>query len=199
MPPEAGEREPKAPAARLVPGATASGPYRVSRFLGVPVSTLHQWRYLGRGPAAFRVGKHLRYDPDAVRRWLVDECADEPAGTGGRQHRQTSNGAWRARYRDARGNEHAQHFDRKVDAQRWLSSVEIAQARGEWLDPSLAQVRIGERAQKLAGPPGPAQGLDPGPLRARRPPADAARAGRVFRSRRSTYADVGSWVYQLSA
>jgi hypothetical protein len=51
----------------------------VSRFLGVPISTLHQWRYLGRGPAAFRVGKHLRYDPYAVRRWLVDDCADEPA------------------------------------------------------------------------------------------------------------------------
>jgi len=51
----------------------------VSRFLGVPVSTLHQWRYLGRGPAAYRVGKHLRYDPDAVRQWLVDDCADEPA------------------------------------------------------------------------------------------------------------------------
>jgi hypothetical protein len=46
----------------------------VSAFLGVPVATLHQWRYLGTGPAAFRVGKHLRYDPDAVRRWLIDEC-----------------------------------------------------------------------------------------------------------------------------
>ena len=47
----------------------------VSAFLGVPVATLHQWRYLGTGPAAFRVGKHLRYDPDVVRRWLVDECS----------------------------------------------------------------------------------------------------------------------------
>jgi hypothetical protein len=48
----------------------------VSEFLGgIPVSTLHQWRYLGTGPAAFRVGKHLRYDPDVVRRWLVDDCA----------------------------------------------------------------------------------------------------------------------------
>jgi hypothetical protein len=46
----------------------------VSVFLGVPVATLHQWRYLGTGPGAFRVGKHLRYDPDVVRRWLVDEC-----------------------------------------------------------------------------------------------------------------------------
>lgn len=51
----------------------------VSTFLGVPVATLHQWRYLGRGPAAYRVGKHLRYDPEIVRRWLVDECGGEPA------------------------------------------------------------------------------------------------------------------------
>lgn len=47
----------------------------VSGFLGVPVSTLHQWRYHGTGPAAFRVGKHLRYDPDVVRHWLVDSCS----------------------------------------------------------------------------------------------------------------------------
>lgn len=46
----------------------------VSDFLGIPVATLHQWRYLGNGPEAFRVGKHLRYDPDAVRRWLVEVC-----------------------------------------------------------------------------------------------------------------------------
>lgn len=46
----------------------------VSAFLGIPVSTLHQWRYLGTGPEAFRVGKHLRYDPDAVRAWLVQHC-----------------------------------------------------------------------------------------------------------------------------
>jgi hypothetical protein len=28
-----------------------------------------------------------------------------------------NNGKWRARYRDASGQEHARHFDRKVDAQ----------------------------------------------------------------------------------
>ena len=68
-----------APSGRLVLVATALVRHRRLTFLGVPIATLHQWRYLGRGPAAFRVGKHLRYDPDAVRRWLVDECADEPA------------------------------------------------------------------------------------------------------------------------
>ena len=46
----------------------------VSVFLGVPVATLHQWRYLGQGPRAFRVGRHLRYDPAWVRQWLVDSC-----------------------------------------------------------------------------------------------------------------------------
>ena len=46
----------------------------VAAFLGVPVKTLHRWRYDRIGPAAFRVGRHLRYDPDVVRRWLRDEC-----------------------------------------------------------------------------------------------------------------------------
>lgn len=48
-----------------------------SVFLGVPVSTLHQWRYFAKGPSAFRVGRHLRYDPDAVRLWLVEQCSGE--------------------------------------------------------------------------------------------------------------------------
>jgi predicted DNA-binding transcriptional regulator AlpA len=42
----------------------------VSAFLGVPVGTLYQWRYLRIGPPAYRVGRHLRYDPAAVRTWL---------------------------------------------------------------------------------------------------------------------------------
>ena len=29
----------------------------VSEYLGVPVKTLYQWRYLGQGPAAKRVGR----------------------------------------------------------------------------------------------------------------------------------------------
>ena len=46
----------------------------VSAFLGIPVATLHQWRYLGTGPDAYRVGKHLRYSPIAVQAWLESEC-----------------------------------------------------------------------------------------------------------------------------
>ena len=46
----------------------------VSAYLRVPVKTLDQWRYLGRGPRAYAVGRHLRYKPSDVARWL-DELA----------------------------------------------------------------------------------------------------------------------------
>jgi len=39
-------------------------------YLQVPKATLYQWRYLGIGPKAGRVGRHLRYDPDDVRAWF---------------------------------------------------------------------------------------------------------------------------------
>jgi predicted DNA-binding transcriptional regulator AlpA len=45
-------------------------PDDVAAFLGVPVATLHQWRYLRTGPRAFKVGRHLRYDPADVAAWL---------------------------------------------------------------------------------------------------------------------------------
>lgn len=39
-------------------------------FLQVPKATLYQWRYLGVGPKAGRVGRHLRYAPDDVLAWF---------------------------------------------------------------------------------------------------------------------------------
>ena len=47
----------------------------VSQFLGVPVGTLYQWRVRGEGPPAFKVGRHVRFDPDRVRAWLDDSAA----------------------------------------------------------------------------------------------------------------------------
>ena len=47
----------------------------LSAFLGVPVATLYQWRYLSTGPRAYRVGRHLRYDPADVRQWLSEQAA----------------------------------------------------------------------------------------------------------------------------
>lgn len=44
-------------------------------------------------------------------------------------------GVWRARYRDAAGREHARHFPRKVDAQRWLDEVTTSVVTGMYVDP----------------------------------------------------------------
>ncbi|WP_082590824.1 AlpA family transcriptional regulator [Phycicoccus sp. Soil748] len=47
----------------------------VSKYLGVPVGTLYQWRHRGMGPPAVRLGKHLRYQPAAVRTWVTEQVA----------------------------------------------------------------------------------------------------------------------------
>lgn len=44
-------------------------------FLGVPVATLHQWRYLGTGPKAYKVGRWLKYDPADIASWLHSQAA----------------------------------------------------------------------------------------------------------------------------
>ncbi len=44
-------------------------------FLGLPVATLHQWRYLGTGPRAYKVGRWLKYDPADIVAWLQDQAA----------------------------------------------------------------------------------------------------------------------------
>jgi hypothetical protein len=46
-----------------------------------------------------------------------------------------SNGTWRARYRDPVGKEHARHFRRKLDAQRWLDEVTTSLVTGVYVDP----------------------------------------------------------------
>lgn len=45
-------------------------PEEVSEFLGVPVRTLYQWRYLGTGPKGARIGRHVRYLPEDVIAWF---------------------------------------------------------------------------------------------------------------------------------
>lgn len=46
-----------------------------SSFLGVPVATLYYWHCRDEGPQAFKVGRHLRYDPRAVMRWVETSAA----------------------------------------------------------------------------------------------------------------------------
>ncbi|WP_404949797.1 helix-turn-helix domain-containing protein [Streptomyces sp. ARC12] len=42
------------------------------------VETVYQWRRKRTGPRGFRVGRHLRFDPDDVRAW-VDSRRSEAA------------------------------------------------------------------------------------------------------------------------
>jgi excisionase family DNA binding protein len=45
-------------------------PQEVADYLRVPVQTLYRWRYLGTGPRAALVGRHLRYRRADLDKWL---------------------------------------------------------------------------------------------------------------------------------
>lgn len=49
----------------------------LAELLGIPVRTLYQWRYMGKGPDALKAGKHLRYERTAVYRWIEEQAAKE--------------------------------------------------------------------------------------------------------------------------
>lgn len=48
-------------------------PDEVAALLQVPVATLAQWRHRRTGPDFKRVGRHVRYAPEAVESWLADQ------------------------------------------------------------------------------------------------------------------------------
>jgi len=108
------------------------------------------------------------------------------------------NGKWRARHRDAGGREHARHFARKVEAERWLASVEVTKARGVWLNPAAGKVRLGDWAEQWLG----------GQVQLK--PSTRARYGLILRKQvlptwsrvplsAVTYSDVSDWVKILSS
>lgn len=62
------------------------------------------------------------------------------------------NGQWRARYRDEAGKEHARHFPRKVDAQRWLDEQTAKLVAGTHVSPRTARTTVREWSETwLAG------------------------------------------------
>lgn len=54
-------------------------PVDLADLLGVPVETVYQWRRKDTGPRGFRVGRHLRYDPEDVRAWVASLMDEEAA------------------------------------------------------------------------------------------------------------------------
>ena len=56
------------------------------------------------------------------------------------QQRSERSAPWRARYYGADGRERSKSFERKIDAERWLSAQLAKLDRGEWVDPDLGKV-----------------------------------------------------------
>lgn len=60
------------------------------------------------------------------------------------------NGSWRARYRDSAGREHARHFPRKIDAQRWLDEVTASVVTGRYVDPKAGKITFAQWFEQWA-------------------------------------------------
>jgi integrase len=56
-------------------------------------------------------------------------------------------GQYRARYRDAAGKEHARHFVRKIDGQRWLDEVTAALVTSQYVDPRAGKITFKQYAE----------------------------------------------------
>ena len=63
-------------------------------------------------------------------------------------------GRWRARYRDPNNRERSRTFARRIDAERWLTSVEHAKLSGAYIDPAMARVTFGRWAEEWLATPG---------------------------------------------
>lgn len=57
-------------------------------------------------------------------------------------------GRWRARYRDAAGKEHARHFDRRSEGQRWLDEVTASVVTGTYVSPKAGAISFREYAEQ---------------------------------------------------
>ncbi len=73
------------PLPRVLPNAENSccarylTPDDLADILAVPLKTLYAWRKKRTGPPAFRIGKHLRYDPTAVHDWITTQQTADAA------------------------------------------------------------------------------------------------------------------------
>jgi integrase len=54
---------------------------------------------------------------------------------------------YRARYRAPNGRERSRCFARKIDAERFLSTIESSKLRGDWIDPTLGRTTVHEWAK----------------------------------------------------
>lgn len=48
-------------------------PQELADMVGVPVGTVYRWNHVGSGPRPIPVGRHVRYRPQDVERWLEEQ------------------------------------------------------------------------------------------------------------------------------
>jgi hypothetical protein len=56
-------------------------PAEVAAHYKIPVRTLHQWRYLGLGPRAAKIGRHLRYRRADLDAYFDQQARNDAAGS----------------------------------------------------------------------------------------------------------------------
>lgn len=99
------------------------------------------------------------------------------------------NGKWRARYRDTDGNERARHFDRKIDAQRWLDETSASVIAGTYADPQAGKITFAayfdQWSSRQLWAPGTSKAMS---LAVRSTPFSHRRISHIARS------DLESWV-----
>lgn len=52
-------------------------------YLGVPVTTIYDWRSRNAGPPAYRFGKHLKFAVSDVSVWIESQRESRHSSTGG--------------------------------------------------------------------------------------------------------------------
>ncbi len=52
--------------------------------------------------------------------------------------------SWQARWRDPTGSQHSKNFGRRIDAERFLITVEARKLAGTYIDPRAGRIRLGE-------------------------------------------------------
>lgn len=54
-------------------------PGQVADMFAIPLKTVYAWRRHKTGPPAIRIGRHLRYDPRALDRWVAGRAEESTA------------------------------------------------------------------------------------------------------------------------
>ena len=50
---------------------------QVAELLQVPVETMRKWRAQNSGPQAIKLGRHVRYRPEDVDRWVQEQASEQ--------------------------------------------------------------------------------------------------------------------------